>query len=332
VERDQFVGYAARELHQFGLDGAVSVVEQRTAVLFPRHPDLRFVGRVAEQLLPQRPDLQFRLVPSRVVLHQHDYRADRDDPVARARRQLPLLERSVREAPREPFHHYNLGVALQHLALQDEAESALRRAIALAPPGASWGASAHVALSRAVGAQGRMAEAVKLCKAATKWAPEWAHGWCMLGDVLADAGRQKAALRAYARALDCAGDTERTSDVPDDTAWRVRAGMAKIFLSRNQPAEAAECLDGAVVRNPMNVELRVLLARAYEDVGRPGDATRQLERAIMGAGPGPIAYAAFGDFFTKKAEDALLRGLVDNAESRLLLERIERLRAARAIS
>ena len=47
---------------------------------------------------------------------------------------------------------------------------------------------------------------------------------------------------------------------------------------------------------------------------------------------GPAAFAAFGDFFTKKAEEALLRGLVDNAESRPLLERIERLRAARAIA
>ncbi len=61
------------------------------------------------------------------------------------------------------------------------------------------------------------------------------------------------------------------------------------------------------------------------------DARRQLERAMAVAGAGPEAYLAFGDFFTKKAEGALLRGLADNAENHALLERIERLRSARVI-
>jgi hypothetical protein len=91
-------------------------------------------------------------------------------------------------------------------------------------------------------------------------------------------------------------------------------------------------LAGAVTLNPSDTELHVLLARAYEAIGQPGDASEQLDRAIAVARPGPVAYAAFADFFTSKAEDALLRGLVDNAESRLLLERVERLRTARAIA
>jgi glycosyltransferase involved in cell wall biosynthesis/GT2 family glycosyltransferase/tetratricopeptide (TPR) repeat protein len=332
ADQDRFVGYAARELHQFGFDGAISALERRTAVLFPRHPDLRYVGRVEEQLLPRRPDLEFRLARSHVILHQHDSRRDRYDAVARARRQLPLLERAVREEPNEPFHLYNVGTALHHLGLNDEAETTLRRAIALAPRRAMWLASAQLWLSRAVAAQGHKEEAVKLCKAATKLAPDWAQGWCMLGAAQVDDGHPKAALRAYARALSCDGDTWLTSDVPDDTAWRVRAGMAKIHLDANRHVEAAECLVGALALNPTSAELHALLAHAYESVGRSGDARRHLETAVTVARAGPDAYLAFGDFFTKKAEEALLRGLVDNAESRPLLERIERLRAARAIA
>jgi tetratricopeptide (TPR) repeat protein len=154
----------------------------------------------------------------------------------------------------------------------------------------------------------------------------------MLGAAQVDAGRPKAALRAYTRALNCDGDIWLTSDVPDDTGWRVRAGMAKIHLAANQHGEAADCLVGAVALNPTNAELHALLAHTYEAVGRSGDARRHLESAVMVARAGPDAYLAFGDFFTKKAEEALLRGLVDNAESRPLLERIERLRAARAIA
>jgi tetratricopeptide (TPR) repeat protein len=331
VDQGEFVGYAGRQLHQFGLDGAVSAIQQRTPVLFPRHPDLRYAGRVSEQLLPQRRDLRFRLAPSRIILHEHDYLPDRSDPVSRARRQLPLLERSAREAPDEPFHLFNLGVALGHLELNGEAETTLQRAITRAPRHAIWGPSAHASLSRAVAAQGRKDEAVKLCKVATKLAPDWAQGWCMLGEALVDAGRTKAALRAYRRALKCGGDTWLASDIPDDSAWRIRAGVAKIHLSRGQYEEAAECLGPAVTLNPTNVELHTLLARALEALGRPGEANQHLDRAIAAVHPGPVAYAAFADFFTKKAEDALLRGLADNAESRSLLERVERLRAARAI-
>ena len=330
VEQDRFVGYAARELHQFGLDGAVSAVEGRTAVLFPRHTDLRYAGRVDEQLLPQRSDLKFRLARSRIVVHQHDHRADRHEPVARARRHLPLLERSVREAPDEPFHRYNLGVALHLLGLSSEADASLRRAINRALPDAPWRPSAYVALSRVVAVQGSMDEAVNLSKAAMRLAPDWPHGWCMLGATLVDAGRLDEALRAYARALNCGGDTWSPADAPDDTAWEVRAGMGRIHLRRRQYEQAAECLAGAVAINPRNAELHVLLAQAYDALRRPRDARHHLDRATMVTPGGAAGFAALGDLFTKKAEDALLRGLVENPESTQLRERLERLRAARA--
>ena len=75
-----FVGYTAREVHQFGMDGAVSELDERAAVLFPVHRDLRYVGPVAEQLLPRRSGLGFRLMSSPIILHQHDRRPERRDP------------------------------------------------------------------------------------------------------------------------------------------------------------------------------------------------------------------------------------------------------------
>ena len=333
VNRNDFVGYAARELHQYGFDGAFSALESRAAVLFPRHPDLRYVGRVAEQLLPRKDGLDFRLSRSRLVIHQHDNWSGRYDLVAQARRNLPFLERSVREEPDEPFHLYNLGSALRYLGIHDEAETVLRKALALAPPHAQWGAPAYVSLSRVVAVQDRAAEAVKFCKAATRRAPEWAQGWCALGAARVEAGKFKAALRAYGRALNCTGDNwfDPGSDY-DDTAWLVRAGMGKIHLALRQYGEAAECFSSALMLNPVNSELHLWLARAYEALGHSVDARRHLEEATTGSRTGPEAYVAFGDFFTKKAEEALLRGLAQNAESTILLERIERLRAAQAIA
>ncbi len=65
VRKGRFVGYAAHELHQFGMDGAVSAIQRRIPVLFPLHPDLRYAGRVEEQLLPRRAELEFALERSR---------------------------------------------------------------------------------------------------------------------------------------------------------------------------------------------------------------------------------------------------------------------------
>jgi len=331
VDNDEFVGYAARELHQFGFDGAVSAVEQRTAILFPRHPDLRYVGRVGEQLLPQREGMGFRLAPTTLIVHQHDHQRHRYDPVTRARRDLSVLEGAVRDDPYEPFHMYNFGAALERLGLAGEAEVALQRAIELAPPGATWAPSAFVSLSRAIAAQGRTAEAAKLGKKATKLAPHWAQGWCFLGALLIDAGRLKAALRAYNRALDCVAATGRRGGDPDDAAWLARAGLGRIHLGRGEYAEAAECLGDAVALSPNNAELRVWLARAADALGHSADARAHLDRATSIARTGADAYIAFSDFFTRKAEQSLLRGLADNPESRALLERIERLRASRAL-
>ena len=330
VDQDRFVGYTAHELHQFGLDGAVSSIERRVPVLFPRHPDLRYTGWVDEQLLAQRSDLEFRLAPSPVVLLQHDYRRDRYDPITRARHHLPALERSVRETPGDPFHRYNLGSALVLLGLHEEAETALRQAIKLAPRGATWGPSALASLSQAVAAQGRNDQAVKLCKTATKRAPAWAEGWSMLGRALADAGRPHEALDAYQRAIDCAVDSWPGGD-PQDGAWQVRAGMSHIHLALGEYAEAAECLRGAVAQNPGDASLRVLLARAYDSLGQPELARPHLERAANVTRAGPEAFIGLSDFLTNKAEAALIRGLAENAENRALLDHIERLRAARAM-
>jgi tetratricopeptide (TPR) repeat protein len=221
-------------------------------------------------------------------------------------------------------------VGLHHLGLEEEAEGKLRRSLDLAPPRALWAASACATLSRVVSRRGRPGEAVTLAQAATREAPKWAHAWCVLGEGHVDAGDLKAALRAYSRALKCVEDTWVASDAPGDTGWRVGAGIGRIHLLCHRYQEAADCLTRAVALNPKDAELQVLLAEAHEGLRRPADAARHFDHATVATRGGPTAFAAFADFFTQKAEDALLHGLVENPESRVLLERLERLRVARA--
>jgi tetratricopeptide (TPR) repeat protein len=283
---------------------------------------------VAEQLLAQRSGLGFRLAPSQVVIHCH---GDREDPVARARRLLPHLERAVGGEPDEPFHRYNLGMALLELGLHGEAEAALRAGVGAAAKDAIWVAPALAALSRTVSAQGRKDEAVKLSKAATKKAPDWMGAWCQLGEALIDAGRVEAGLRALLRALDAAHDPWLAVGDPADPAWPVRAAIGKVHLARGEYAAATQWLADALAGSPAHAELRIWLAQACQADGQSGRAQELFEAAASDARGGADAFLGLGDFFTAKAESVLLRGLADNAESRQLLERIERLRAAQAM-
>jgi Flp pilus assembly protein TadD len=331
VAADRFVGYTARLRHQVGLDGLVSTVEERAAVLFPRHPDLRFVGWAVPQLQPRPPLHELYLAPTLVVLHQHHYDQERHDPVARARRDLGLLEQAIAAEPGEPYHRYCLGAALARLGLKEEGDAALRRSIEQAPK-APWAAPALLARARIAAADGRPGRAAKLARAAAERAPDWAVAWCVLGAARADAGRHDDALAAYERALDCTtmawpGD----ADQPGEAAWLARAGIGRIHLARGEHGAAAQCLEAAVASNPASPELRLFLARAYEAVGRASDGRRHLERAAAAPRTGPDAFTGMADFFLGKAESALLRGLADNPESRVLLDRIERLRAAQAM-
>jgi glycosyltransferase involved in cell wall biosynthesis/Flp pilus assembly protein TadD len=325
VARDEFVGFTARHVHQFGFDGAASVLEERRAVLFPRHPDLRFIGVSGDDLLPRRHGLSFQLVPTDIVVHQHGYRPERGDAVARARTDLPALERAVRDAPDEPFHRYQLGAALSHLGLEAEAEVALASAIDAARRDVAWLPAAQLELAKTFSRQGRWSDVVDLCKAATKLAPEWSEAWCARGDALFAAGRHKGARRAYDRCIAIA-----RARMPLATVWRAQAGVGRIHLRRGEFDEAIDWLRAAVEGNPADGGVHLDLAQAYEAVGRSADARRELEQATVATHAGPEAFLAFGDFFMRKAEDALVRGLADHGENRALQQRIEQVRSARS--
>ncbi|MGD9996430.1 MAG: glycosyltransferase [Ilumatobacteraceae bacterium] len=322
VQRGGFVGYSAGQRVPIGFDGAAFTIERRAVVLFPSHPELRYLGAANEQLVSRHPDVDLALARSTIVVHEHDRRPERRDPGVQARRILPALERAVRDDPAEPFHRYNLGCALADIGLHAEAEVNHRRAIDAAAPHAPWVPAAYVSLARAVGAQGRKAAAVKLCKKATKRAPDWPLAWCSLGQALLDAGRPQKALTAYSHALDCSGGGEGAPPV----AWEVASAVGRVHFALGHHLEAADCLERALAASPGSDELRVLLARALEALGSSGESRRELELAVSRRS-GVEAYMRFGDHFADLAQSALLRGLADNPESSALRERIELLRA-----
>ncbi|MFN8022128.1 MAG: glycosyltransferase [Acidimicrobiales bacterium] len=325
-----FVGYTAHEQRQTDFDGALDASEARRAVLFPHHPGLRFVGPVDGVLLPTSDTTGFRLVSSPIRVLQHLRRPDDHDPPARARRSLTALERAMRAEPDQPFHAVALGNALADVGLHDEAETLLRRAIAEGKASsAPWLASAHLSLSRVLTRQGRIADAVRSARKATKRAPDWAHAWCELSMTLLDAGRVDDALDALRDAVECDEGSVVMTDPMHDSSWQIHLALARVELASGDPGRASEHLTWALSRRPVDDHLRGLLAHAYDRLGWSAAARQQLEAAVASR-TGAEAYLRLSDHFLTVAENTVVRGLADNPEHRELADRIHRIRSVHA--
>jgi hypothetical protein len=74
MDTDDLVGYLVRHLSYHGNEGTAAATEHLTLRLFPRHPSIRWAGRIHPQVLPTCADLPFRVTPSNIVVHHEGYR------------------------------------------------------------------------------------------------------------------------------------------------------------------------------------------------------------------------------------------------------------------
>ena len=87
------------------------MIEHLTVRLFPNRQDVRYVGRIHEQVVSRRPEVTLELIPCGVILHHSGYRSAASRR-GKAERDLPILERLAAEEPGDAFAAYNLGVTL----------------------------------------------------------------------------------------------------------------------------------------------------------------------------------------------------------------------------
>jgi glycosyltransferase involved in cell wall biosynthesis/tetratricopeptide (TPR) repeat protein/GT2 family glycosyltransferase/SAM-dependent methyltransferase len=268
IARDVSVGYLLRQRNYMEEEGTEAVFEHLIVRLFPNRPDIRYAGRIHEQVT-RTSGQPLPLERCGVILHHDGYRSAAARR-GKAERDLPVLERAIADEPDEPFHVYNLGVTLQALGRFADAETAARRAIELgmerATPGrmAGYVLAAHVLLATALTGREEHAEAAEMCRRALAIAPEFSDAWCTLGGIELRRGRAQQALEAYERALGCppslpAGWTDAAT-----AGWKARLGIAQAALRLGRWEEAlasAEEAWRAGGRNTATLEaLRTALA------------------------------------------------------------------------
>lgn len=97
--------------------------------LFRRRPEVRFEGRVHEQIYPSLRRMGGRVIPSELVIEHLGYALDRGTMDRKKRRNLALLELEFAERPDDHFVQFNLGVAWFSMHDLERAEPFFRSAI-----------------------------------------------------------------------------------------------------------------------------------------------------------------------------------------------------------
>lgn len=165
--RPQFGGYFVRIVNYVSDDGTANQYVHSPVRIFQRRPEIRFVGRIHEQVLHAFEEHDFVAATlSKVTLHHYGYRPAEMEEKNKLERTISMLEREVREHPRDAFHWFNLANAYSVGRRSRDAERAARVCINYVPENAPYAPVAYQILTSALIAQDKSDEALQECDVA----------------------------------------------------------------------------------------------------------------------------------------------------------------------
>ena len=211
-----------------GEDGVRDVTAVDHVKLFRNRPDLRFDGRIHEQILPA-----IRRACGEVawtdLFVTHSGSDSRPEAQQRKReRDLRILHRELGERPEHPFTLFNLGMTYTDAGSYEEAVNYLTRAIARARPEESQLRKAYALLVYAQMRLGRHEEAEATCQRGRALFPEDAELRFRQGVLLHERGRLEEAARAYHDVLENREERHFTSVDQGLKGFKSRQNLAVV--------------------------------------------------------------------------------------------------------
>jgi O-antigen biosynthesis protein len=221
-----------------GEDGSHDVTAVDHVKLFRNRPDLRFEGRIHEQILPaiRRAGGDVGWTDLFVVHSGSD-----QSPEAQARkreRDLRILGLEFRERPDHPFTLFNLGMTYADGERYEEAVDYLRRSIARSGPDESHLRKAYALLVYAQMQLGRREEAGATCRRARDLFPDDAELRFRQGVLLHDLGCLEEAARAYQDVLENREERHFSSVDRGIFGFKARQNLAVVYTDMGDAAAA----------------------------------------------------------------------------------------------
>lgn len=237
------LGYVA-QVHCPGAVGAeggdVTVVDH--VKLIRNRPDLRFEGRIHEQILAS-----IRRAGGEVgwtdifVTHKHGS-VTPEDRKRKHQRDLRILKQDLADRPEHPFVLFNLGMTYADMEQPKEAIDYLRRSIAAAQPDESHLPKANALLAACLLQTDQTAAAIEVCQRACEMFPDDTELQFRHALALHQTGQSEQAITIYRKILDPADDAASTQSFKSRDAGigghKARHNLAIIYSERKQHARA----------------------------------------------------------------------------------------------
>jgi GT2 family glycosyltransferase/tetratricopeptide (TPR) repeat protein/2-polyprenyl-3-methyl-5-hydroxy-6-metoxy-1,4-benzoquinol methylase len=221
-----------------GEDGVHDVTAVDHVKLIRNRPDLRFEGRIHEQILPaiRRASGEVAWTDLFVVHSGSDQRPEAQE--RKRQRDLHLLDLELRERPEHPFTLFNLGMTYADGGRYEEAVEFLRRSIAHSAPGESHLRKAYALLLYAQMQLKRHDEASQTCQQGRALFPEDAELRFRQGVLLHDLGCLDEAARAYQDVLENREERHFTSVDSGIKGFKARQNLAVVYTDMGDLAAA----------------------------------------------------------------------------------------------
>lgn len=333
-----------------GQDGSRDITAVDHVKLFRNRPDMRFEGRIHEQILPaiRRANGEVAWTDLFVVHSGSDQSPEAQE--RKRERDLRILHQEFRERPDHPFTLFNLGMTYEDGGRYEEAADFLKRSIAHSGAGESHLRKAYALLLYAEMQLGRTEEAGATCRRARQLFPEDAELRFRQGVLLHDLGCLEEAARAYLDVLDNREERHFSSVDRGIFGFKARQNLAVVYTAMGNGAAAEEQwrlvvdevpayragwrgLGDSLLRQGKLGELRAVIERLRGDEALAGEASLLVGRVAMAQGDLQAARAAFERAVAERPGDGEPRnalcqflfehGTAEEAE-RILKDLIER--------
>ncbi|MCC6494613.1 MAG: tetratricopeptide repeat protein, partial [Pirellulales bacterium] len=220
--------------------------------LFRRHPDVRFRGRVHEQVAPSLTALGYELLSSDVKV-QHTGYCDAATHQRKLHRDLRLLRMDYAIDPDDSSTLVHLGMTCLHLGKLDEAQRYLQRVVSSGQRPHDYLRQVYAALAKISLHAGRPAEALATIDQALRMLPDAEYLLLLRADCLYELDRYDEAHQTLLQII------------RSGQQWHYRGGVPAEIKEKLAPRRLADVLRLKGRHELAEAQLRALLERFPDD-------------------------------------------------------------------
>jgi GT2 family glycosyltransferase/tetratricopeptide (TPR) repeat protein/SAM-dependent methyltransferase len=221
-----------------GDDGQADVTVVDHVKLFPNRPDLRFEGRIHEQLLPAIRRAGGDVAFTDIFLTHTGYDHSPEGQKKKLERDLRILGKELAERPEHPFTLFNLGMTYADAKDFPRSVDSLRRSAARSGPDESQLRKTFALLVYCLGQLGKSDEAWEASEQGLNLFPDDAELRFRRAILLQEQGRLGEALAAYEDVIGRRAARHFSSVVQGITGFKARHNMAIVLADTGELARA----------------------------------------------------------------------------------------------